>query len=124
MKDTRPVNLDIGTIKLPITAYASILHRISGVFLFVAIGVMIYALDLSLSSEAAFASIASIMSSAVVKLIVWAVLAGLIYHSVAGVKHLIMDMGYGESYEGGVLGSRITFAVSAVLIALAGMWVW
>jgi succinate dehydrogenase / fumarate reductase cytochrome b subunit len=124
VKDTRPVNLDIGTIKLPITAYASILHRISGVFLFVAIGVMIYALDLSLSSEAAFASIASIMSSAVVKLIVWAVLAGLIYHSVAGVKHLIMDMGYGESYEGGVLGSRITFAVSAVLIALAGMWVW
>ncbi len=124
MKDTRPVNLDIGTIKLPITAYASILHRISGVFLFVAIGVMIYALDLSLSGEDGFASIASLMSSSFSKLVVWAVLAGLIYHSVAGVKHLVMDLGYGESYEGGALGSRITFAVSAVLIALAGVWVW
>ncbi len=124
MKDTRPVNLDIATIKLPITAYASILHRISGVFLFVAIGVMIYALDLSLSSAEGFASVGAALDSLFAKLVVWAVLSGLIYHSVAGVKHLIMDMGYGETYEGGVLGSRITFLVSAVMIALAGWWVW
>lgn len=124
MKDTRPVNLDIGTMKLPITAYASILHRISGVFLFIVIGLMIYALDLSLSSQAEFDSLASMLGSPVAKLILWAVLAGLIYHSVAGVKHLVMDMGYGETFEGGVLGSRITFAVSATLIALAGVWVW
>lgn len=124
MKDTRPVNLDIGTMKLPITAYASILHRISGVFLFIVIGLMIYALDLSLSSQTEFDSLASMLSSPVAKLILWAVLAGLIYHSVAGVKHLVMDMGYGETFEGGVLGSRITFVVSAILIALAGVWVW
>lgn len=124
MKDTRPVNLDIGTMKLPITAYASILHRISGVFLFIAIGLMIYALDSSLSSQADFDSLAGMLGSPVAKLVLWAVLAGLIYHSVAGVKHLVMDMGYGETYEGGVLGSRITFAVSAILIALAGVWVW
>lgn len=124
MKDTRPVNLDIATIKLPITAYASILHRISGVFLFIAIGIMIYALDISLSSAEGFASVGSALDSLVAKLVVWAVLSGLIYHSVAGVKHLIMDMGYGETYEGGVLGSRITFLVSAVMIALAGFWVW
>lgn len=124
MKDTRPVNLDIATIKLPITAYASILHRISGVFLFIAIGIMIYALDLSLSSAEGFASVVSALDSLVAKLVVWAVLSGLIYHSVAGVKHLIMDMGYGETYEGGVLGSRITFLVSAVMIALVGVWVW
>lgn len=124
MKDTRPVNLDIGTMKLPITAYASILHRISGVFLFIVIGLMIYALDLSLSSQADFDSLAGMLGSPVAKLVLWAMLAGLIYHSVAGVKHLVMDMGYGETYEGGVLGSRITFAVSAILIALAGVWVW
>jgi len=124
VKDTRPVNLDIGTMKLPITAYASILHRISGVFLFIVIGLMIYALDLSLSSQADFDSLAGMLGSPVAKLVLWAVLAGLIYHSVAGVKHLVMDMGYGETYEGGVLGSRITFAVSAILIALAGVWVW
>jgi len=124
VKDTRPVNLDIGTMKLPITAYASILHRISGVFLFIVIGLMIYALDLSLSSQTEFDSLASMLSSPVAKLILWAVLAGLIYHSVAGVKHLVMDMGYGETFEGGVLGSRITFVVSAILIALAGVWVW
>jgi succinate dehydrogenase / fumarate reductase cytochrome b subunit len=111
-------------MKLPITAYASILHRISGVFLFIVIGLMIYALDLSLSSQAEFDRLASMLSSPVAKLILWAVLAGLIYHSVAGVKHLVMDMGYGETFEGGVLGSRITFVFSAILIALAGVWVW
>ncbi|HEY1026500.1 MAG TPA: succinate dehydrogenase, cytochrome b556 subunit, partial [Pseudomonas sp.] len=37
MNSQRPVNLDLRTIKLPITAYTSILHRISGVILFVGI---------------------------------------------------------------------------------------
>lgn len=57
MKDNRPVNLDIGTIKLPITAYASILHRISGVVLFVAVGILLWMLDASLASEESFNSL-------------------------------------------------------------------
>ncbi|RFQ09412.1 succinate dehydrogenase, cytochrome b556 subunit, partial [Pseudomonas sp. ATCC 13867] len=39
MNSKRPVNLDLRTIQLPITAYTSILHRISGVILFVGIAV-------------------------------------------------------------------------------------
>ena len=124
MKDTRPVNLDISTIKLPITAYTSILHRISGVFLVGAVGLMIYALDLSLDSADGFAAVASVLQSPVVKFVAWVVASGLIYHSVAGIKHLIMDLGYGETWEGGVLGSKITFAVSLLLIAAMGFKLW
>jgi succinate dehydrogenase / fumarate reductase cytochrome b subunit len=83
----RPVNLDLRTIKLPVTAYTSILHRISGVILFV-------------------------------------ILSALLYHLVAGVRHLIMDMGIGETLEGGKLGSKIVIAVSVVVIVLAGVWIW
>ena len=73
MKDTRPVNLDISTIKLPITAYTSILHRISGVFLVGAVGLMIYALDLSLDSADGFAAVAAVLQNSMVKFVAWVV---------------------------------------------------
>lgn len=124
MNKTRPVNLDLGTIALPVTAKASILHRISGVFLVAAVAVLLFLLDLSLSGEAGFARAIDVLGTPVARLVVWAVLAGLIYHAVAGVKHLLMDFGMGETLEGGLKAARITFAVAAVLIAVAGVWVW
>lgn len=120
----RPVNLDIGTISLPITAYVSILHRASGVFLVAGVAVLLWLLDDSLASEESFASVKAIANSFFCKLIVWAVAAGLIYHTVAGVKHLIMDLGYGETMEGGIKGAKAVFAVSVVLILLVGAWIW
>jgi succinate dehydrogenase / fumarate reductase cytochrome b subunit len=124
VKDKRPVNLDIGTMRLPITAWASIAHRASGVFLFVGIAVLIWALDASLASPESFASLGECLSSPLMKLVIWAVMAGLIYHSAAGVKHLVMDLGIGESMEGGIRGVKIVVAVSVVLILLAGVWIW
>ncbi len=124
MKDKRPVNLDIGTMRLPITAWVSIAHRASGVFLFAGMAVLIWALDASLASPESFASLQECLGSPLVKLVIWAVVAGLIYHSVAGVKHLIADLGIGETMEGGVLGARIVIALSIVLILLAGVWIW
>ena len=124
MKDTRPVNLDIGTMRLPITAWVSIAHRASGVFLFAGMAVLIWALDASLASPESFASLQECLGSPLAKLVIWAVVAGLIYHTAAGVKHLIMDFGIGETMEGGILGARIVIAVSIVLILLAGVWIW
>ncbi len=120
----RPVNLDLGTISLPVTAKASILHRISGIFLVAAVAVLLYLLDLSLGSEASFDRATEILGSGVARLVIWVVLAGLIYHAVAGVRHLIMDLGVGETLEGGLRSARAVFAVSAVLIIAAGFWVW
>ena len=64
------------------------------------------------------------LASPLAKLVIWAVVAGLIYHSVAGVKHLVADFGIGETMEGGILGARIVIALSVVLILLAGIWIW
>lgn len=111
-------------MRLPITAWTSITHRASGVFLFAGTAVLIWMLDASLASPESFASLQECLTSPAIKLVIWAVLAGLIYHSVAGVKHLIMDLGIGETMEGGILGSRIVIAVSVVLILLAGVWIW
>jgi len=124
VKSKRPVNLDLGTISLPIAAKASILHRISGVALFVAVAILLFLFDLSLSGEEGFARAGEYLSSAPAKLVVWAICAALIYHSVAGVKHLLMDLGIGETLKGGIMAARITFAVAGVLIVLAGVWIW
>ena len=124
VKDTRPVNLDIGTMRLPITAWASITHRASGVFLFVGMAALIWALDASLKSPESFDALKECLASPLAKLGIWAVVSGLIYHSLAGVKHLIMDFGIGETMEGGVLGARIVIGLSIVLILAAGVWIW
>ena len=105
MKSQRPVNLDLRTIKLPITAYTSILHRVSGVILFVGIALLLLALDTSLSSPEGFEEVRAYLGSPLAKLVSWALLSALLYHLVAGVRHLIMDSGHGETLEGGKLGT-------------------
>ncbi len=111
-------------MRLPITAWASIAHRASGVFLFAGMAVLIWALDASLTSPESYEALQSCLASPLAKLVIWAVVAGLIYHSLAGVKHLIMDLGIGETMEGGTRGARIVIALSVVLILLAGVWIW
>ena len=124
MKDKRPVNLDMLSIRQPITAWASITHRATGVFLFAGIAVFLWALDASLASPESFAALHESLNNPLLKLVIWAVLAGLIYHTLAGVRHLIMDMGIGETMAGGILGTRIVIALSVVCILVAGIWIW
>lgn len=124
MKDNRPVNLEIGTIRLPITAYASILHRISGVIMVVASFLLLWALEQSLVSPEGFAGLGDLLSSPVAKFVVWGIVTALLYHSLAGVKHLIMDFGVGESMEGGILGARLVFAFTAIGAVLVGVALW
>jgi succinate dehydrogenase / fumarate reductase cytochrome b subunit len=124
VKDNRPVNLDISTIRLPITSYTSILHRVSGAAIVVVIAVLLCLLEGSLESPERFAEVQTLLASFPVKLVVWLALCGLIYHSLAGIKHLVMDLGIGETLEGGRKGSILVLAGSAVLMVLAGVWVW
>ncbi|WP_308366603.1 MULTISPECIES: succinate dehydrogenase, cytochrome b556 subunit [unclassified Microbulbifer] len=124
MNKNRPVNLDISTINLPAAALVSILHRVSGIVLFAVVALLLYMLDVSLKSEQGFATVAAVFDSTPAKLVLWAGLAALIYHLVAGIRHLLMDMGIGESLEGGRRSAVLVLAVSAVLILLAGVWLW
>ncbi len=85
---------------------------------------LLLALDTSLSSPEGFEEVRAYLGSPLAKLVSWALLSALLYHLVAGVRHLIMDSGRGETLEGGKLGSKIVIVVSAVLIVLAGVWIW
>ena len=123
-KDARPINLDISSIRLPITAWASISHRVTGVVMFAASVLLIWALDASLASEQSFNQLVATLTSTAVKPIVWLVLVVFSYHAMAGIRHLIMDMGVGEDFKGGVLGARIVFVMSFLAAVLWGVALW
>ena len=119
VKKQRPVNLDLQTIRFPITAIASILHRVSGVITFVAVGILLWLLGTS------FLTAASIMDSFFVKFIMWGILTALAYHVVVGIRHLMMDFGYlDETLEAGKRSAKISFVITVVLSLLAGVLVW
>ncbi len=124
MNSKRPVNLDLGKFHFPLPAITSILHRISGIIIFVGVAFLMYGLDLSLSGEDGFNRVNELLDSFLAKLITWGILSALLYHLVAGIKHLLMDAGIAEELESGRLAAKITLVVSIVLIILAGVWVW
>jgi len=124
VKKQRPVNLELSTIKFPITAIVSITHRISGVILFAGVAVLLWLLDASLASEEQFNALREVLTSPIWQLVIWAVLVALGYHAVMGLRHLIMDLGWGESLEGGRLGAKLAIGVAILLIVLAGVWIW
>lgn len=124
MKHKRPVNLNLFTIQFPIPAIVSILHRISGVILFLLIPFIIWGLGLSLVSQQDFDDLHQFMTAPFMKFIIWLFLSAFIYHFVAGIRHLFMDAGIGEELKSGKLSAKITIIISLVLIVLAGIWLW
>ncbi|HEY0209956.1 succinate dehydrogenase cytochrome b556 subunit [Acerihabitans sp.] len=125
VKKQRPVNLDLQTIRFPVTAIASILHRASGVITFVAVGILLWILGLSLSSAEGFAQAAAIMDSFIIKFIMWGILTALAYHVIGGIRHMLMDFGYlDETFAMGKLTANVTFVITIVLSILAGVLVW
>lgn len=124
VKDNRPKNLELQTFHFPLPAITSILHRISGVFIFAGVAVLLFLLAESLRSQQGFDNVQQWLSAPVFKVVLWAIVAGLLYHLIAGIKHLIMDMGIGETLEGGVTAARLVIIVSAVAIIAVGFWIW
>ncbi len=121
----RPVNLDIATFRLPITAYVSILHRISGVAnVFISLA-LIWLLSQSLASEDSYEYVIELTNLMSVKIALFLIFANLIYHSCAGVRHLIMDMGVGEdSFKSGKISAFVMIAVAMILLTLTFFWLF
>ncbi len=127
VKSNRPVNLSMGQVlevnlKSPV-AIASILHRLSGVIVFLLVPVLLWLLDKSLSSPEGFAQVQEIFNGFFVRFIVWVFVAGLIYHFIAGVKHLLADLGFAEELQSGRIAATISLILSAIGIVAAFVWI-
>lgn len=124
MKDKRPINLDITTIKFPLAAIASILHRISGIGLFFGVGILLYFLQISLRSEVEFERVAILFDGLLMTPLLGLILLALIYHLIAGIKHLLLDLGVGESKQGAKTGTIIMWVMCVLVTGFAAGLLW
>ena len=124
MKKNRPVNLNLLTIHFPVTAIISIIHRLSGFLLFLVIPVILYYFELSLGSQAGFDRIGKALSCPIAKFLIWFIGSALIYHVIAGIRHLLMDAGHGEEKQSGRCGAWMVLILSAIVIILLAGWIW
>jgi len=85
---------------------------------------LLWALDQSLASEASFLALGQMLGSPLAKIIIWLIASLMSYHALAGIKHLVMDAGIGETMRGGVRGAQWGFVRAAGAAALWGGAIW
>lgn len=124
MNKKRPVNLDLSSLKFPPMAIASILHRISGIFLFVLLPIMLFILGQSLHTAETFSQMKIMIDNPFYKLVLWAFSASLAYHVIAGFRHLLMDMGFGEHLDTGRNTAILVIVLAVISTILLGIWIW
>ena len=114
----RPVYLDLTSIRQPLPAKVSILHRASGAILFlIGIPLILWSLQAGLDSPQRYEGFLAIMRHPLAKLtallLVWAYL----HHLLAGVRHLLQDVDIGLELKS-ARQSAAAVLVAAILLTL------
>lgn len=120
----RPVNLDLARLSYPPMAIVSILHRISGLVLFLFLPVVLYFFGLSLQSSASFFDAHTLLAKPLGAFFLWAFGSALLFHVLAGVRHLMMDLGFGESLVAGRRSSVVVLVLAVGLSLGLGAFLW
>lgn len=111
-------------IRLPLPGWISILHRISGALLFVAMVWLLWMLDRSLSSEAAFNQIRHYAGLWPVKLALLALVWSYCHHFFAGIRYLFLDLDKGVDLASARLTSWLVLGSSLAFTAFFGWRIW
>ncbi|AIT09469.1 succinate dehydrogenase [Candidatus Francisella endociliophora] len=120
-------NIDLMSIKsynFPITAISSILHRISGVILIIAIPLAVIGMNYSLAGPAGYKQVVAFLTQGWFSFFFWLFLSSITYHVYAGVRHMIMDMGFGESMKVAKATSLIVIVLGVLSAILWGIYLW
>jgi succinate dehydrogenase / fumarate reductase, cytochrome b subunit len=89
---------DLPTYRLPAPGWVSILHRISGVLMFVLLPFIIWMFDASISSEISNAKFRHVFNDGglgiFAKLVALALIWAYLHHFIAGLRHVWMDVSH------------------------------
>lgn len=117
----RPKNLDLTTIRLPLAGKVSILHRVSGVGLFLFLPLLLWIFQCSLTSSETYDGFKDLAASPLAKLILAGLIWAYLHHFCAGIRFLLLDLHIGLEKEAAV---KTSAAVLVVSIALTILIVW
>jgi len=120
----RPKNLNLFTIRLPINAVVSILHRASGVGLFLALPLILLAFKTSLDSPSSYFLLSDILNSWYVKLILIGLSWAFFHHFFAGIRHLLQDIHWMTSLQKARFSSRIVLWLVAITVGIFAIVIW
>lgn len=107
--------------KLPPPGMVSILHRVSGALLFLALPLLLWLFDLSLMSELSFARLVEVGSHWFVKLVLLVLLWAFLHHLIAGIRYLLLDLHVGVEKLAARTSALAVFWISLPLTLLAAL---
>ena len=118
---TRPVNLDLTTVRMPFKAVLSILHRITGVIIFLGVPVLLWLLEKSLNSAAGYREVEQLLAGGFWRFAFFGVIWAFAYHVMAGIKHLAMDMGHAETPETAKIAAALLIIGNILVLIFLGV---
>jgi len=124
MSKPRPKYLDLFQIRLPLPAFVSILHRVTGAAIFLLIPVLLYLWQMSLQAPETYADFRSFMNRPLAKIVTLGLIWAYLHHFCAGLRHLALDLQYGTALETARATSWVVIGVSIVLTLMFGALIW
>lgn len=124
MNKKRPKHLALHLIKLPLAGFVSILHRVTGVLLFLALPLLLWALQASLRSIGTYTRLMEILQHPLSKLIWLGLLWAFLHHFCAGIRYLAIDLRWASSLAMARASSQWVMAISLLLTILIGAKLW
>jgi succinate dehydrogenase / fumarate reductase, cytochrome b subunit len=112
---------EIVSYRLPPAGWVSILHRVSGALLFLLLPFIIWMFDASVSSEISYGGFTAVFSGWFVKLVALALIWAYLFHFIAGVRHLWMDMTHSVTSNQGRISALVTLIASGLLTVVLGV---
>lgn len=124
MPTSRPKHLNLMEIKLPVPAFVSILHRVTGAILFLMLPLLLWLLSSSLESQQSFTAFKNCVGNPLVKILLLGLLWAYLHHFCAGIRHLALDMHIGLELETARATSYVVMVVSVALTVVIGVMLW
>ncbi len=120
---------DLPSYRLPAAGWVSILHRVSGVLMFLLMPFIIWMFDTSVSSDISFAKFKAAFNVGLgwapgwfFKLLALALMWAYLHHFIAGVRHLWMDVSHDAvSKQFGKTSAQVTLVLSLGLTFVLGL---
>jgi len=124
MNKKRPKHLALHKIKLPLPGYVSILHRVSGAVLFLALPLLLLLLDQSLRSIETYTNLTEHLANPVLKVALLGLLWAFLHHFCAGLRYLAIDLHLLPTLAAARASSVWVMAVSLTLTVVLGVKLW
>jgi succinate dehydrogenase / fumarate reductase, cytochrome b subunit len=124
MNKKRPKHLALHQIKLPLPGIVSILHRASGLLLFIALPLLLLMLQYSLASIETYTRLTEALANPLLKLLLLGLLWAFMHHFCAGLRYLAVDLHLVRNLAQARSSSRVVMAASLALTVILGVKLW